>query len=109
MAKQTGPLKVTGKLHGVTYYKMEGKHYARSTSSLSGKRVKVDPAFAETMRYAGLLGMASKIASAVYKAIPKEKRKFEQFRRLIGQAMQLLKERMEPDAVQEQLVKKIYQ
>jgi hypothetical protein len=60
------------------------------------------------MRYAGLLGQASKIASAVYQTIPKEKRKFEQFRQLTGQAMQLLKEDLEPAAVKEKLLQKYF-
>ena len=61
-------------------------------SSLSEKRVKSDPAFKETMRYAELLGRASQIASAVYRGLPKSKRKHGLYRKLTGEAMKLLKD-----------------
>jgi hypothetical protein len=61
-------------------------------SSLSGKRVKTDPAFRKTMQYARLLGKASKIASQVYKTYPKATRQFAEYRVLTGKAMRLLKE-----------------
>lgn len=103
MAKQTGPLKVTGKLYGVSFYKMDSKHYARTTSSLSGKRVKKDPAFAETMRYAGLLGQASKIASVIYRQLPKTEKDIKLYRTITGEAMRLLKEGIDADAVSDKL------
>lgn len=103
MGKQTGPIKVKGTVHGVTYYKMDGEYYARQESSLDGKRVKKDPAFSETMRYAGLLGRASKLASKVYQGIPKGERKFKKYRILTGQAMQLLKKGMNEEEVVERL------
>ena len=61
-------------------------------SSLSGKRVKTDPAFRKTMQYARLLGKASKIASQVYKTYPKATRQFSEYRTLTGKAIQLLKD-----------------
>ena len=103
MGKQTGPIKVKGTVHGVTYYKMDGEYYAREQSSLDGKRVKKDPAFAKTMEYAGLLGRASKLASKVYREIPKGEREFKQYRKLTGQAMRLLKEGMGEEEVVERL------
>jgi hypothetical protein len=103
MAKQTGPFKVKGTVYDVTYYKMEGKYYARSKSSLTGKRVKKDPAFAETMRYAGLLGRASKLASIVYRSMPAVSREHQQYRQLTGQAIQLLKEGMCEEEVTKRL------
>ena len=44
------------------------------------------------MRYAGLLGKASAIASAVYRSLPEEKKVHNYYRKLTGQAMRLLKE-----------------
>ena len=90
MAKQIGPYKITGTIQNICYYKMDGQYYARLKSSLDGKRVKTDPAFAETMRYAELLGRASKLVSTVYHRIPKEERSRELFKRLTGETMKEL-------------------
>jgi hypothetical protein len=92
MGKQCGPYFITGTYCNICFYRMEGKYYVRMKSSLTGKRVKKDPAFACTMQYAQLLGRASKIASRLYRALPKETREFSQYRALTGKAMQLLKE-----------------
>ena len=63
----------------------------RSSSSLSGKRVKNSPEFRNTMMYAGLLSKASRIASAVYNSVSADQRKYWMFRALTGSAMQWLK------------------
>jgi hypothetical protein len=91
MAKQVGPFKITGCYDHICFYKMDGEYYARMKSSLTGKRVKKDPAFRRTMEYAGLLGQASKIASVVYRGLTMKKREKGSYRKLTGQAMQLLK------------------
>ncbi|MDP4263728.1 MAG: hypothetical protein Q8941_14470, partial [Bacteroidota bacterium] len=66
MAKQAGPIFLSGTIGNVTYYRLHGKHYARLISSLTGKRVKTDPCFRNTMRNATMFGKASKIASTIY-------------------------------------------
>lgn len=91
MAKQSGPILITGLRNNLCFYLMEGKYYVRLKSSINGKRVKTDPAFAGTMQYAGLLAKASKISSAVYRSLPKEAKTKGLYRRLTGQAMQWLK------------------
>lgn len=92
MAKQTGPFKITGTTQNICFYKMEGQYYARQKSSLTGKRVKKDPAFAETMRHAELLGKASTLASFIKRSFPKEGQCRELFRLLTGKVMRLMKE-----------------
>jgi hypothetical protein len=92
MAEQAGPFYITGCYGNICFYQMHGKHYARMKSSLEGKRVKKDPAFCGTMRYARLLGKASKIASMLYRALPEEEKAKGSYRKLVGQAMQLLKQ-----------------
>jgi hypothetical protein len=62
MAKQAGKLKVTGTVYNVCFYKLGKGFYARSKSSLTGKRVKTDPAFEKTMQNAGLLAKDYTIA-----------------------------------------------
>lgn len=99
MAKQAGNIIVTGTIDHLCFYQMDGRFYVRIKSSLSGKRVKTDPAFAGTMRYASLLATAAKIASGLYRALPPEKKAMGVYRVLTGKAMRLLKEGHKPDQV----------
>ena len=94
-----GPPPFIGTRDNVTIYLMNGEYYIRSKSSLTGKRVKRDPAFARTMEYAGWLKKASVIASLVYRQIPENGRVYKQYRELVGKAMGLLKEGLDVDAV----------
>jgi hypothetical protein len=94
-----GPPPFIGTRDNVTIYLMNGEYFIRSKSSLTGKRVKRDPAFARTMEYAGWLKKASVIASLVYRQIPENGRVYKQYRELVGKAMGLLKERLDVDAV----------
>jgi len=92
MAKQTGKVQITGKIGNIIYYKMNGKYYAREKSSLSGKRVKRDPAFRRTMEFAKLFGLASKIASEVYRKLPAGVRNYKLYRKMTGIANKWLKD-----------------
>jgi hypothetical protein len=84
MAKQAGILKIKGTINGICFYCLDGEFYARAKSSLSGERVKTDPAFAETMRYAQRMGSASTIASEIYKLIvPQHERSRDRFREMV--------------------------
>ncbi len=91
MAKQTGLIRITGTIDNLCFYKMDGKYYVRTKSSLSGKRVKKDPAFKKTMTYARLLAKASQIASKMYKILPKEEKGIKVYRELTGAIMKELK------------------
>ena len=91
MATQIGLLQIIGTVHGICFYKMDGKYYARKKSSLSAERVKHDPAFVETMRYAERMGIASKIASVLYKEhVPVGERSREKYREVVGMVMREL-------------------
>ena len=92
MARQYGTIKITGTIGGICFYQMDGEHYARATSSLSGKRVKTDPAFRSTMAYAGLMGRASKIAAKLKIGLTREERRNINHSKLTGQVQRLLKE-----------------
>ena len=105
MAKQVGPVFLTGTVGNVTYYKMDGQYYARSKSSLSRKRVKRSRSFKRTMEYADWLAQASKIAAAIYRLFPRKTRQHDDYRTITGQAMQLLKSGVEKKIVQELLEK----
>jgi hypothetical protein len=91
MAKQIGLLRIVGTVGGICFYRMEGQYYAREKSSLSAMRVKLDPAFAETMRYATRMARASKIAAILYRqTVPPQERSREKFRELVGMVMREL-------------------
>lgn len=103
MARQSGKHTITGTIDNLCFYKMEGKFYVRRKSSLTGKRVKKDAAFTHTMRYAALLGEASKMASFIYKQLPAEEKIKGLYRRITGEAMQLLKAGNDTTQVLQQL------
>lgn len=91
MAKFTGIPPITGTIGPICIYKMYGKYYLRTRSSLTGKRVKKDPAFRKTMEYARLLAKASRIGSAVYAVLPADQKQHSLYRKLTGEAMYWLK------------------
>lgn len=91
MAKYTGPLTLTGTIGSLTFYRMHEQTYVRQKSSLTGKRVKKDPAFKSLMANSGLMGQASRIAAVIYKQLPDTIRKHPLFRKITGEAYQLLR------------------
>ncbi len=88
-----------GTQDNLTIYFMNGAYIVRTRSSLTGKRVKRDPAFAKTMKYAGWLKQGSRIASRIYRQLPDDKRMYKRYRELTGKAMLLLKEGFNADNV----------
>lgn len=103
MSKQKGPVYFTGTVDGICYYKMNGRYYARRKSTLSRKRVKRDPSFTLTRKYANLLGQASRIAVGVYRLLPKDQKKIALYRAMTGQAMAMLKQGADEAAIRERL------
>jgi hypothetical protein len=92
MAKFVGGLPpFVGTRDNLTIYLMNGEYIVRTKSSLTGKRVKRDPAFARTMENAGRLKKASRIASLIYRQIPTDSRVYKQYREIVGNAMGLLR------------------
>ena len=90
MARQIGPIYIKGTLDDLTFYQMDGEHYVRMKSRLTKKKVLTCPRFALTRMHAGQLAEASRIASIIYKQIPKEKRNIKLFRSIVGKAKVLL-------------------
>lgn len=106
MAKQVGLIKIKGTIGGICFYKLDGTHYARTKSSLSGKRVKTSEAFRETMRYAGLFAKASMIGSTVYRMLPKVEKDRKLYRQLTGKAMKMLRDGLTEKEVIDMLKRK---
>lgn len=92
MARLRKPPPFYGTRHGICVYQMYGEDFVRKASSLTGERVKKDPAFTSTMAYAALLKKASWLASSVYAMLPGYRKKHSLYRKLTGAAMRLLKE-----------------
>ena len=99
MPKQCGPIQITGTIDNVCFYKMDGVYYARMKSSLTRKRVLKSAAFRRTRAHAATLGEASKIASRIYRLIPKAQRKHTLYREMTGKAIYLLREGKDKEAV----------
>jgi hypothetical protein len=85
---------------------MFGKYYIRTRSSLTGKRVKTDPAFYKTMQYADLMAKGSPIASKVYALVPLQHRQKNLCRKITGEAMTWLKYGWKAEDIIEYLAKK---
>jgi len=92
MAKVVGPYFPKGRVEDLLFYEMGGEHIVREWTSLTGERVKTDPAFALTMVYAGIQANASTISSRVYRELPDERRIYSFYKILKSLAYRLLKQ-----------------
>ncbi|MDF2192808.1 hypothetical protein [Paraflavitalea sp. CAU 1676] len=95
----------TGTVGPVTVYKMYDQFYLRSRSSITGKRIKKDPAFQKFRQSSALMALASPIGAAVYALIPKFRRKLKLYRKLVGEARIWLKYGWKRDDIIEYLGK----
>ena len=62
MARLDGEIKFSGSLGGLVGYKMNGKHYVRTKTSVDKQRIEKDPAFARTRELNQEFGGASTIS-----------------------------------------------
>jgi hypothetical protein len=92
MAKQLNGMRIRATIGGITYYVVGDQGYARKKSSLTAQRVKKDKKFEKTRQYAKDLGLASKIASPIYQALPLDVKGRWLFRAIAGEAASLLYE-----------------
>ena len=106
MARLTCTPEFIGTFGPITIYYMFGQYYIRSRSSLTGKRVKTDPVFYNTMKYADLMAKGSPIASKVYALVPLQHRQKNLCRKITGEAMTWLKYGWEATDIIEYLTKK---
>ncbi len=106
MARLTCTPGFIGTFESITVYYMFGKYYIRTRSSLTGKRVKTDPAFYNTMKYADLMAKGSPIASKVYALVPLQHRHNKLCRKITGEAMTWLKYGWTSEDIIEWLTKK---
>ncbi|HYH13667.1 MAG TPA: hypothetical protein VD794_00510, partial [Flavisolibacter sp.] len=106
MAKQVGPLFITGTIDGVIFYKLGEKYYIRSKGAYkSGKQMRKDPYYRRTIEKADQFGAASKLVRWVYyRHLPRAARKHGLFGKLTGMANRLLQAGKGTDEVREALI-----
>ena len=98
------PLK--GRYGGVVFYRLPCGLICRFLTPHTRKRILKDPKFAEFRKCSKRMGKASKIGSAVYKALPEDFRQFWMYRAFVGEALKMLKEKaMTGEQVLESLVR----
>lgn len=90
MAKQSGIIKITGTIDDITFYQMGGIYYARMKSSLTGKRFWKDKAFEGSRKSALALGLASPMASRLYRTLPKEDKSRSLYCKITGEIKLLI-------------------
>lgn len=105
MPELIGNIPFIGTVGRVCFYRVGKQIFIRTKSSLTGKRVKKDPAFHRTMENARLLGRAAKIASVVYKGLAKDFRQFWMYRAFTGEAIGLLRQGMPDENIKDLLWK----
>jgi hypothetical protein len=74
MATQTGTVLFEGTIGNVTGYRMNGKHYLKTKSSLSRRQILKKDCFSNTRRNAKWFGEAQSIAKQIYHELPPDKR-----------------------------------
>ena len=86
MAKQVGPLFITGTIDGVIFYKLNGQYLMRSKGDYrSGKQMRKDPCLKRTMANADQFGVASKLVKySYYRYLPPEVRRWGLYGELTG-------------------------
>jgi hypothetical protein len=96
------PPPFTGTQDGLTVYRLEGEqYYVRMQSSITGKRIKKDKAFAGFRASSSRMRVASRLASAVYRQfVVKE---YPLYREMTGKAILWLKEGIAVSVIEERL------
>lgn len=87
----TAATEVEGTLGGIiTCYRMHGRYFARTKSSLTGQQVKKDHRFQRTMHNAGILALAARYVTPIYRELTEDWRCHDLYRKLVGLAIKLL-------------------
>ena len=93
---------VEGTLGGIiTCYKVHGRYFARTKSSLTGKRVKKDKCFQRTMHNAGILALATQYVTPIYNELTDDWRCQDLYHKLVGIGVRLLHQGYTKEMVQQ--------
>jgi len=93
----------TATIGDLCFYQRNGKTYMRETKALDRELVLTDERFEKTRQHACNMGLASKIASAIYKDLPEEMKARWVFRSITGHAASMLYKGENPEFVKEEL------
>ncbi|ANE51313.1 hypothetical protein [Flavisolibacter tropicus] len=106
MAKQVGPVFITGTIDGIIFYKLGDTYYLRSKGDYkSAKRMRKDPNLKRTMANADRFGVAAKMVKRVYyRQLPGTVRKPGLFARLTGMVNKWLYQGKTKEEAQELLL-----
>ncbi|MBO9659383.1 MAG: hypothetical protein J7527_11215 [Chitinophagaceae bacterium] len=85
------PLK--GRYGPVVFYRLPCGLICRYFKPHTRKRILKDPKFAAFRKCSKLMAKASKIGSAIYKALPEDFRQFWMYRAFVGEAFKMLKDK----------------
>jgi hypothetical protein len=85
-------LPLGGRYDNAVFYRLPCGLICRFLSPHTRKRILKDPKFAEFRKCSKRMAKASKIASAVYKALPEDFRQFWMYRAFVGEALKMLKD-----------------
>jgi hypothetical protein len=103
MAIKKGDIVITGTQGGITGYISHGLNIQRAASSLTGARVKMDPAFAGFRKSSNRMKEASPIAASLYNQVPPEKKEFSLYRLLTGEAIKMIRDGVEKAIIMQTL------
>ena len=106
MAKQVGPIFITGTIDGIIFYKLGDTYYLRSKGDYkSAKMMRRDPNLKRTMANAARFGVAARMVKRVYyRQLPQTVRKPGLFARLTGMVNKWLYQGKTQEEVQELLL-----
>ncbi|HYH16686.1 MAG TPA: hypothetical protein VD794_15755 [Flavisolibacter sp.] len=91
MAKQAGPFYFTGTIGDVIFYKMGESYYIRMKGDYNKKRMQKPGAYPLMHLKQNEFGQASKLASRVYRTLPRKERRKALYNALTREAVQLLR------------------
>jgi hypothetical protein len=106
MPKKKDNIQIIGTQGGICGYVDRDQVVYRAESSLTGKRTKIDPAFAGFRKSSNRMKEAVPIASALYGQLSKEQKQFGLFRIMTGEVILMLKEGIDKTEIRETLFKR---
>lgn len=92
---------------GVTFYKMHGRHFARTKSSLTGKQVKKDKRFQRTMQQAAVLALAAKYVTPIYNELTADWRCHDLYRKLVSIGIKAIHQGATKEIVQQEVYEEL--
>ena len=107
MGRQKYPPFFTGRVNDLVGYKRGDRYYVRSASSLTAEKVKQDAAFDKTRYQANIMATASRLASTLHGALPREQRNQKRYYSFLRHILAELKAGTELATVRRRLLQEL--